>query len=150
MKRILVIFLVVALLAGLAAGASIYFQVGPLATLVKLKEPVKPPPPPPPQHQQVDVSSFIVPVIQDHAVSRAVGLDIAVDILADDRQKVDALMPRLQNAFTLALYEIVPAHSDVHSAADKKAIHDRLLATAEHVYGKGVIQDVIIKSAYDR
>lgn len=64
MKKILLIVLVILLLGGIGAGASIYLQVGPLATLMKPKEPEKPPPPPPPpEHKLINVSSFSVPVI---------------------------------------------------------------------------------------
>lgn len=151
MKRILLILIVLLVLAGLAAGASIYFQVGPLAGLIKPKAPpAPPPPPPPPEHQQVEVGSFIVPVIQEHAINRSLGLDIALDVLAGDQPKVEEKLPLVQNAFTLALYELVPGHSDAHSAADKKVIHDRLMLSAERIYGKGLVQDVVIKSIYDR
>lgn len=151
MKRILIILILVILIGGGAAAVSIYLDIGPLATLVKPKAPpAPPPPPPPPQHKEVPIGSFVIPVIQDHGIGRSLGLDIALDVLAEDDPKVEAQLPRLQNAFTLSLYEIVPSHSDAHSATDKKAIHDRLVAIAERIMGKGVVQDVVIKSIYDR
>lgn len=151
MKRIIIIVLVIALLGGGAAAASIFLHVGPLANLMKPKEPPKPPPaPPPPAHDEAPVGSFVIPVIQDHGIGRSLGMDIALDIMQSDKSKIDAQMPRIINAFTLALYEIVPSHSDSHSAADKKAIHDRLMAVGDRIVGKGLIQDVVIKSIYDR
>ncbi len=69
-------------------------------------------------------------MIQDHGVTRSLGADIALDVMTAERSKIDPQMPRLINAFTLALYDIVPNHSDTHSAADKKAIHDRLMQVA--------------------
>jgi len=151
MKRVIIILLVVILLAGLAAGASIYLQVGPLASLMKPKAPpAPPPPPPPPAHQMVVVGSFSVPVIQDHGISRSVGIDIGLDVLVEDQPKVEAVLPLITNAFTLTLFEIVPTHSDSHSEADKKAIHDRLVLVADKIAGKGHIQDVVIRSIYDR
>ena len=151
MKRILIIVIVIVLLAGIGAGVSAYLQIGPLATLMKPKEPEKPPPPPPPPaHQMVSAGSFSVPVIQDHGIGRSLGLDIGLDILAGDEPKVTPLLPRILNAFTLTLYDIVPVHSDSHSAADKKYIHDRLMQVAEKIAGKGLIQDVVIRSIYDR
>ena len=151
MKRIIIIVLVILLLGGIGAGVSIYLQVGPLATLMKPKEPEKPPPPPPPPaHQLVGVGSFSVPVIQDHGIGRSLGLDVSLDVMAGDEPKVTALLPLILNAFTLTLYDIVPVHSDSHSAADKKFIHDRLMQVAERIAGKGLIQDVVIRSIYDR
>ncbi len=150
MKRILFVVFLIALLAGGGAAASIYLHVGPLANIMKPKEAPAPAPPPPPQHNELAVGSFVVPLVQDHAISRLIGLDIALDVLAQDQPKVEPQLPRIMNAFTLALYEIVPVHSDAHSAADKKAIHDRLVATGDRVVGKGLIQDVILKSIYDR
>lgn len=151
MKRILIIVVLIALLGGGAAAASIFLHVGPLANVLKPKEPPKPPaPPPPPSHDELVVGSFIIPVIQDHAIGRSLGMDIALDVLSTDKTKVDPKMPLLVNAFTLTLYEIVPKHSDSHSAADKKAIHDRLMQVAERIVGKGLVQDVVIKSIYDR
>jgi len=151
MKRFILIILAVVILGGGAAGASIYFRVGPLVTLMKLKVPPKEPAaPPPPVHQEEPVGSFVIPIVQEHGIGRSFGLDIALDVLDSDKTKVEALLPRIQNAFTLTLYEIVPAHSDSHSAADKKLIHDRLKIAVDKVVGKGLVQDVIIKSVYDR
>lgn len=151
MKRIVIILVLVILLGGGAAAASIFLGIGPLATMMKPKEPPQPPPPPPPpQHKEVVVGSFVIPVIQDHGIGRSLGLDVALDVLAEDDSKVETQLPRLQNAFTLSLYEVVPSHSDAHSANDKKAIHDRLVAITERILGKGVVQDVVIKSIYDR
>lgn len=59
-------------------------------------------------------------------------------------------MPKLLNAYTLTLYDIVPVHSDAHSPADKKFIHDRLMQVTDRIAGKGVVQDVVIRSIYDR
>jgi len=151
MRRLLLVVLLIAIIGGGASAASIYFHIGPLADLIKPKEPSAPPaPPPPPPHAEIPVGSFVVPVIQDHAISRLFGMDIALDVLVSDQSKVEAQLPRVVNAFTLALYEIVPVHSDSHSAADKKAIHDRLVAIGDRVLGKGLIQDVVLKSVYDR
>jgi hypothetical protein len=151
MKRLIIIILVVIVLAGLAAGASIYLHVGPLANVMQPKTPpAPPPPPPPPAHQMVVVGSFSVPVIQDHGISRSVGIDIGLDVLVADQPKVEAVLPLITNAFTLSLFEIVPGHSDAHSDADKKAIHDRLMLVADRIVGKGLVQDVVIRSIYDR
>ena len=151
MKRLLIILLVVIILAGAGAGASIYLHVGPLANVMKPKEPAAvPAPPPPPPHQMVVVGSFSVPVIQDHGISRSLGIDIGLDVLVDDQAKVEAVLPRIVNDFTLTLFEIVPGHSDAHSAMDKKAIHDRLMIVADRDAGKGKVQDVVIRSIYDR
>jgi hypothetical protein len=150
MKRILLIVLLIAVLGGGGAAASIFLHIGPLAHVLKPKEPAAPPPPPPPpSHDVVPVGSFSIPVIQDHGISRSFGIDIAVDVMTADRNKLDAVMPRLVNAYTLALFEIVPNHSDPHSAIDKKAIHDRLVVIGDKTVGKGLIQDVVIKSVYD-
>ena len=150
MKRFFFIFLTILILGGAAAAASIYFQVGPLVALVKPKPPPKAPAPPPPVHQEEPVGSFVIPIVQEHGIGRSFGLDVALDVLDTDKTKVDAQMPRIQNAFTLALYDIVPVHSDSHSAADKKAIHDRLVMVADKIAGKGHVQDVVIRSIYDR
>jgi flagellar basal body-associated protein FliL len=151
MKRILLVVFLIALLGGGLAAASVFLHVGPLANLIKPKEPPGPmAPPPPPAHAEIPVGSFVVPVVQDHAISRLFGLDVALDVLVTDQNKVESQLPRIMNAFTLALYEVVPSHSDSHSAADKKAIHDRLVATGDRVVGKGLIQDVVLKSVYDR
>ena len=151
MKRLIVILLVVILLGGLGAGASIYLHVGPLANVMKPKAPpAPPPPPPPPPHQMLVVGSFSVPVIQDHGVQRSLGIDIGLDVLVSDQPKVEAVLPLITNDFTLALFDIIPNHSDAHSAADKKLIHDRLMIIAERDAGKALIQDVVIRSIYDR
>lgn len=152
MRRLIFLFLLLILLAAIAAGASVYFHVGPLADYVaaKMGPPQPPPPPPPPQMMEVTIGSFMVPLVQNHEIVRNVSLDLAISVEAPDFAKATASVLPLQNAFTLALYDIVPRHADAHSTADKQAIHDRLMKVADQIVGKGVVKEVVIKSFYDR
>ncbi len=150
--KIVIIIVIAILLIGGGAAASVYFHVGPLPKLLHMEgaAAAPPPAPPPPRHQEISVGSFLIPVVQNHAITRSVGLDIAVDVLATDATRANDLLPLLQNAFNLDLYQLVLRYSDVNSAADKKAIHDSLTKTAQRVLGADIVKDVVIKSIYER
>ena len=152
MKRLLFLLLGVVLLGTGGLGGAAMFGYGPLAPLfgTQKKKEEPPPPPPEPKARVVTIGTFVIPVIQNHGISRQIGLDIDLKVDPAQNEKVSHELTRLHHAFLLRLYELVPRHSDVHSAIDRRTIHDELLKISNDIYGDGVVRDVVIKSIYDR
>lgn len=152
MKRLLFLLLGVLLLGTGGLGGAAMFGYGPLAPLfgTEKKQQEPPPPPPDPKARAVTIGTFVIPVIQNHSISRQIGLDVDLKIDPAQNEKVSRELTRVHHEFLLRLYELVPRHSDAHSAIDRQAIHDELLKITNDIYGDGVVWDVVIKSIYDR
>jgi hypothetical protein len=156
MKKAIVIIVLLALLFGGAVAGMAMLGIGPFAALagkkVAEKEKVEAPPAEEagPHTLTYEIGSFIVPLIENHGIARQVGMDLSVEVEGKDASRISQEIPKLQNAFTFELYDFVPHHSDAHSAADKQAIHDRLLKVANKLFGEGSVREVNIKSIYER
>lgn len=154
-KIIIIVILVVILVLGVIGGLSM-FGMGPFPDLLaSLKSQEKPAPAEHPvaaesRDKMFDLGTFIIPLVAKHAIGRQIGMDLAIVVDVDSAGKVASELPRLQNALLVDLYDFVPQHSDAHSAADKEAIHQRLIKVAARLFGEKAIRDVVIKSLYDR
>jgi hypothetical protein len=120
---------VIILLAVAGVGGAGHFGVGPLAPLLH-KEKVAEPPPPPPKHRVFGFGEIITPIIHDHAIQRQIAIDLDVDINGDFIDKAATLEPRLANDIRTDFYDFLPRHGDVHSSADREAVHDRIKTVA--------------------
>lgn len=153
-KIILIVLLLVILALGIVGGLSM-FGLGPfpnlMATLFKPSEnKLVAAPPAEAMERTFDLGTFIIPLISAHAIGRQVGMDLVIVVDANAAPRVSGELPRLQNALLVDLYDFVPQHSDTHSAANKEAIHLRLVKVAARLFGESAIHDVVIKSIYDR
>ena len=154
MKKIILLIILLAFLAGGAIGGMAMLGIGPFPQWLNLqKSPVAKAAPPPPEESKklyYDVGSYIVPVVKDRQSSREISIDLSIEVLPKDAERIGAALPKLQNAFTAALFEVIQRHFDPRSAADKQAIHDRLLIEAAKVFGEGAVTDIIIRAMYER
>ena len=153
MRRYIIMGVLFVLVASSGVAASALLHIGPFANLLgpahrvaKQAQTAAPPSPP----AKVQVGSFSIPIIAEHQLQHLVGIDVELSVAPTKVGMVTNGMPKLRDAFTMALLDLIPVQADVHSAATKKAIHDRLTRAAEKVYGKGVVLDVRIKGIYDR
>lgn len=154
MKKIILIVILVVILAIGAIGGLAMFGKGPFPNLLKsFTSPEKPPAEATVaevKERVYDLGTFIIPLISQHSIGRQIGMDLAIAVDAGAASHVASELPRLQNALLVDLYDFVPQHSDTHSAADKEAIHQRLIKVASRLFGETAIHDVVIKSLYDR
>lgn len=155
MKKIIVIIVLLALLIGGGVAAMAMLGMPPFDHLLAKTDKVEAPKPEPeaaaaPRALVYDVGSFIIPLVRKRSIARQIGMDLSVEVEPKAGSLVAGSMPKLQNAFMIELYDFVPNHSDVHSAADRQAIHDRLLKVASRVFGEGAVREVNVKSLYER
>ncbi|MDR3440834.1 hypothetical protein [Telmatospirillum sp.] len=147
---VLIVILVIGVIGGLAA-----FGMGPFPNLIKPFKIGEASSDAPPAAAEVkgrtfDLGTFIIPLVSKHDIGRQVGMDLAIVVTEGAAGRVSSELPRLQNAILVDLYDFVPQHADTHSAADKEAIHQRLIKVSSRLFGDDAIRNVIIKSLYDR
>jgi len=157
MKKLIVIILVLLLLIGGGLGVMTMLGKGPFAQILAEQQKKKEEEAaklaaeaPPPATVFFDLGTYIIPVVQRRNIVKQVGLDMEIEVEARVQAKVAAEMPRLQNSINLDLYDIIPNHMDVRSAADKEAIRDHLIALGNREFGEGAVHDIVIKSMYYR
>jgi hypothetical protein len=152
-KIILIVILLVLVALGVIGGLSM-FDMGPFPNLIKSFKSSESKPvveqPAEVRDRIFDLGTFIIPLVNKHAIGKQVGMDLVIVVDADAALRVSEEMPRLQNAMLADLYDFVPQHADTHSAANKEAIRQRLVKLAGRMFGESAIHDVVIKSLYDR
>lgn len=158
MKKLVILIVLILLLAGGGLGVLTVLGKGPFAEMLakqmeaKKAEEAK-------QAEEAkaapatvffDLGTYIIPVVQKHDIAKQIGLDMEIEVEVRVQAKVGAEMPRLQNAVNLDLYDFLPRHADVKSAADRAAIREHLIALGNKLFGEGAVHDVVIKSMYYR
>ena len=89
-------------------------------------------------------------MVRNHAIEQQIGMDIDIDVLATGYDKLNSMIQLIDHRVRMELYDFLPKHSDVNSAADKQAVHDRVQWIVESTVGPGVIRDVSIRTFYSR
>ena len=145
------------LVLGGVAGAGYFFKIGPAAGVInqllstrKVVAEAPPPVPAAPTTRTIDIGTYIIPIVQDHAIRRQIGMDMLIEVSPKDAEKIGTQLPRLQNAFLVGLYDFIPLHADPKSAADKRAIRDRLVFIANQMFGAGAVHNIVMKAMYVR
>ena len=150
MKRFFFPVLVVLLLAVAGLGAAGRFGHGPLAPFLHKEIAETPTPQPQAPHRVLSIGEVVIPIVRNHVIERQIGMDIDIDVNGEYLDHFNLLLPRIENNVRLDLIDFLPSHSNVHSAADRQAVHDRVLKVMTEVVGPGVIRDVVIRTFYNR
>lgn len=93
---------------------------------------------------------FVVPIIEGNAVTRQITLLVTLETTGTaNREKLVNNRERLQDAFLRDIYGVLavrrPAGQGYH-----KAIKARLQVAGDRVVGSGVIENILVKTTYDR
>ena len=150
MKRIFFPLLVLLLLAVAGLGAAGRFGHGPLAPFLHKEIGETPATEPQVPPRIVSIGEVVIPIVRNHVIERQIGMDIDIAVNPDHLDHLNLLLPRIENNVRLDLIDYLPSHSNVHSAADRQAVHDRVLKVMTEVAGPGVIRDVVIRTFYSR
>lgn len=153
MKKIIAIVLILLLLVAGGLGGSAVLGYGPLAPLFKtnLKKAEEPPPvPEAPKSKMLDLGSFYIPIITGHDIRRQMGIDLQMDVANEKVELATASMPRLISAVRIELFDLIPAHSDAKSKADRQFIREQLRRELSEMLGEGAVREVVIKGMYER
>jgi len=142
---IVVAFLI---MLGGAVGGLYYWGIDPLAKLglapAKKAEPVVAVVTPP---TYVDFGLLVVPIIRDREVHNQAEMIIRLEVPADKKEEVAAMLPRLQANFLEDMIIFMPLSLREHGPVDVAAVSRRLQATSDRVAGQGLIKDVIVEHA---
>lgn len=93
---------------------------------------------------------FVVPIIEGNTVTRQITLLVTLETIGSaNREKLMAKRERLQDVFLRDIYGVLAVHRADRRGYDD-ALKTRLRRVGEKVVGAGVIENILVKTTYDR
>lgn len=150
MKKILVPFLALLLLAGGGLGA--YFYFGKSEAVASVGEETKAEAESHgeegvPTITYVEMAPIILPIIERDGISQTISVVISVQVANEAKaEEVRQKMPRLADAYLSDMYGTLSKHSAMESGVIKVSmLKSRLSAITHRVLGEGVAEDVLLQ-----
>ncbi len=143
MKKLFIIFAVLLLLAGAAFSVMKWMKIGPFQEQGVEQETAAPAEPP----RFLDMEGLNIPIFQGERVAAIVQIQLKLEIIGEaNSEKVDKLLPRLDDAFLRELYVYLPRLIKKEEQLNVLLIKRRLQREADKVAGKGVVNNVLVQS----
>ncbi len=143
MKKLIIVFVVVLLLAGGAFSVMKWMKMGPFAEEGQEQEapaPVEPP-------RFLDMEGLNIPIFQGERVAAIIQIQLKIETIGDENsEKVKKLLPRLGDAFLRELYVYLPRLIKKEEQLNVLLIKRRLQREADKVAGKGVVNNILVQS----
>jgi hypothetical protein len=94
---------------------------------------------------------FNIPVIGDNAVSRQVTFLVTLQTMGiDNKDKVISHRRQLQDGFFRDIYGVMAFRQPANQSYNLDVIKTRLKRVGDQLVGAGVIDDIVVKSTYER
>ena len=94
---------------------------------------------------------FVIPVIDDNAVTRQVTLMVTVETMGiDNKDKVIANHRRLQDGFLRDMYGVLAFRKSEDQSYNSDVLMTRLRRVGDQVVGPGIIDNITVRTTYDR
>jgi hypothetical protein len=94
---------------------------------------------------------FVIPVIDDNAVTRQVTMMVTIETMGiDNKDKIIANRRRLQDVFLRDIYGVLAFRRPDDQTYNTDVIQTRLRRVGDQVIGAGVIDDITVRTTYDR
>ena len=148
MKKLVIIFICVLLIAGGTIGVMKYMGLGPFHDPNAV---VEEPEPDEEEALYVDVPALIVNVVQEGKIVASIQLEIKMETLGEENIiDIKRALPRYSDAFVKDLHSFVPRMLREIERLDLPTLKQRLQLVADRVAGeKGKVRDVLIQSIID-
>ena len=150
MKGIMLLIVGVVLLIG-AAGGGYYAYTKYFSPAAEAeKKPEKPPPPPPPSY--VRIPPFAVPVVGIDRVEQVITFQISLQVKDQfAAETVQARMARVTDTFLTTVYGGMDEGEILNGPVVNIAgLKKRLKAVTDQLFGKDVVQDVLVQTVLQR
>jgi len=93
---------------------------------------------------------FVVPVIEGNVVTRQITLLVTLETIGSaNREKLMDKREQLQDVFLRDMYGVLAIHRPDGQSYDN-ALRARLRRVGDQVMGEGVIENILVKTTYDR
>ena len=100
------------------------------------------------QHLFIELDPLTAPFVRDGRFAHYVVLVVNVEVVnKDDLDKVRGLLPRLRDAFVTELHTMATMRNPDQAMINIRRVKSRLLASADAVFGVGVVRSVLVQLA---
>ena len=95
----------------------------------------------------VKLAPLVVPIMDSEGVSQVISMVIAIEVPDEDSsKKVEALTPRIRDAYIQDLYGLLNERAALENGVVKIGyVKQRLSAATEKVLGPGIAKDVLLQ-----
>ncbi|MGA0394625.1 MAG: hypothetical protein ACO3MW_11265 [Rhodospirillales bacterium] len=144
MKKLVIAFVAIILIAGGTFGALKFLKLGPFADK-SAQEANKPKPIEPPRF--IDMPQLNVPIFAQDKVAGTVLIQLKLETVGTANEaKVNRILPRLNDAFLRELHTFIPRLLQKTQRLDVFILKRRLQMVSDRVVGKGVVSNVLVQS----
>ena len=155
MIRLLIIAFALILVLAAGAGGLIHFGILPdftgvivaQETTAVVEEEVAPKRVDPVFH---DLPAMMVPVIKDGELRHNVSIAFRLQINEEHKEDARLHMSQLHDVYLRALYDLIPAQYETRQTLDLRKLKARLMVITERVVGKGVVEDILVLTVFER
>ncbi len=150
MKRLVLIFALVLLVAGATIGAMKWFGLGPFQKpemAVEMAEKKIEAP----EALFVDMEPLLVNVVQGGAIATTIQLEVKLETAGNENIiQIKRMLPQYKDAFLKDLHAFIPRMLSELGRIDLPTLKQRLQLVADRVAGeKGIVKGVLIQSLLD-
>lgn len=151
MKKLVIIFLIVLLIAGITIGAMKWLELGPFEVPEDQKTEQEPPKIDAPTALFVDLEPIIINVVEGGQVVTTIQMEIKLETEGNDNIiAIKRALPKYKDAFMKDLHAFVPRMIREIERLDLPTVKQRLQLVADRVAGKpGIVRGVLIQSILD-
>ena len=151
MKKLIIIFALVLLVAGASIGAMKWFGLGPFEQPELAKEMEADKKIEAPTALFVDVEPLMVNVVQAGAIITTIQMEIKLETAGSENIiKIKRMLPIYKDAFMKDMHAFIPRMLSELERIDLPTLKQRLQLVADRVAGeKGIVNGVLIQSLLD-
>lgn len=151
MKKLIIIFIIVLLIAGITIGIMKFLEVGPFAVPIDPNAPVEAPKIEAPKALFVDMEPLIINVVEAGQVVMTIQMEVKIESQGNDNIiAIKRALPIYKDAFMKDLHSFVPRMLREIERVDLPTIKQRLQLIAERVAeNPDMIKGVLIQSIVD-
>lgn len=107
---------------------------------------------PPPEFEYLELKTLTLPVITDRGITQQVSMIVSLELPYGEKAGVEAMTPRLADAFLQDLYGAFSANHDLMAGnvINVQAVKNRLTAVTTRVLGPEKVHDVLLQVVHQR
>ena len=148
MKKLMVIFAALFILAGGTVAGLKWLGIGPFENTETVQE--EAPQEPKEKTIFIDMDAIMVPLLQGNSVAATVQIQVKLETEGKENAIfLKRRMPRISDAFVRDLHAFLPRMLKETERIDVLILKQRLQVIGDRLFGKGYINDVLVQSVID-
>jgi hypothetical protein len=154
MKKVMILFVLLLIVAGGAIGALDFLKLGPfqekqltaeeLDAIAEAKELAGES-----TTSAISITPFSIPLFQGEQIAGNIQVQFELEVTKGKEEEVNSKIIRLEDAYLRDLYVFLPRLLRNKEKLDVIALKRRIMQITEKIIGPGIVEDVLIQSVAD-